>query len=91
MAQIFLFAQDSLSGELIGLRIGDAYGVAVCVLPATSRYSNSPIISHNRGFRTRASRTPLRQYPGVISELITVSRSPLVQAYVIIIVIAVRV
>jgi hypothetical protein len=36
-----------------------------------------------------AERTPYRGYDDVISELITVSRSPLVQTYVIIIVISV--
>ena len=42
-----------------------------------------------RGFKTTAKRTSLRGYPDVISEVIIVSRSTLVQTYVIIIVIAV--
>jgi hypothetical protein len=45
--------------------------------------------SFTRGYKTVATRAPLRDYPGVISELITISRSSLVKAYAVIIVIAV--
>jgi hypothetical protein len=89
-AQIFLFAQDSLNGALIGLNISQAYGVAVCVfrkfLVIFQAYAAHPT---TRGFKTTAKRTSLRGYPDVISEVIIVSRSTLVQTYVIIIVIAV--
>jgi len=69
-AQIFIFAIDSQTNDLIGLRIGPSHGIAV-------------------GFKATALPTPLRGYSGVIAEIVTISRSPLVQAYVIVIVMAV--
>jgi hypothetical protein len=42
--------------------------------------------SLTRGYKAVATLTPLRDYPGVISELITISRSTLVKAYAVIIV-----